>query len=130
MASPVVYSKTIEEGRTGFIFRDEREFIAKLSLLIKNKNLRRMVAEAAYSYVKRERLMSQHYTERLEWYRELLARLPELTVEAEKRIEKFIPLFKKEIAQFKERFSQDREKLPYGIEDSQRNAEIVIPNDI
>ena len=130
LASPVVYSKTIEEGRTGFIFRDEREFIAKLSLLIKNKNLRRMVAEAAYSYVKRERLMSQHYTERLEWYRELLARLPELTVEAEKRIEKFIPLFKKEIAQFKERFSQDREKLPYGIEDSQRNAEIVIPNDI
>ena len=72
-----------------------------------------MVAESAYSYVKRERLMSQHYMERLEWYRELLSRLPELTEEAAKRIEKFIPLFKKEIAEFKERFSKNREALPY-----------------
>lgn len=113
LASPVVYSKTIEEGRTGFIYRDEREFVTKLNLLVKNKNLRRMVAESAYSYVKRERLMSQHYMERLEWYRELLSRLPELTEEAAKRIEKFIPLFKKEIAEFKERFSKNREALPY-----------------
>ena len=113
LASPVVYSKTIEEGRTGFIYRDDREFVTKLNLLVKNRNLRRMVAEAAYSYVKRERLMSQHYMERLEWYRELLTRLPELTDEAAKRIEKFIPLFRKEIAQFKERFSKNREALPY-----------------
>ena len=113
LASPVVYSKTIEEGRTGFIYRDDREFVTKLNLLVKNKNLRRMVAESAYSYVKRERLMSQHYMERLEWYRELLSRLPELTEEAAKRIEKFIPLFKKEIAEFKERFSKNREALPY-----------------
>ena len=124
LASPVVYSKTIEEGRTGFIYRDEREFVTKLNLLIKNKNLRRMVAESAYAYVKRERLMSQHYMERLDWYRELLARLPELTAEAEKRIEKFIPLFKKEIAEFKERFSQNRQELPY----NERGADIVIPN--
>lgn len=124
LASPVVYSRTIEEGRTGFIYREEREFVTKLNLLIKNKNLRRMVAEAAYAYVKRERLMSQHYMERLEWYRELLSRLPELTAEAEKRIEKFIPQFKKEIAEFKERFSQNRQALPY----SDRGAEIIIPN--
>ena len=113
LASPVVYSKTIEEGRTGFIYRDDREFVTKLNLLVKNRNLRRMVAESAYAYVKRERLMSQHYMERLEWYRELLTRLPELTEEAAKRIEKFIPLFRKEIAQFKERFSKNREALPY-----------------
>ena len=130
LASPVVYSKTIEEGRTGFIYRDEREFVTKLHLLIKNKNLRRMVAETAYAYVKRERLMSQHYMERLEWYRELLSRLPELTTEAEKRIEKFIPLFKKEIADFKERFSQNQQALPYGVEEnSNRGAEFIIPNE-
>ena len=129
LASPVVYSKTIEEGRTGFIYRDDREFVTKLNLLVKNKNLRRMVAESAYAYVKRERLMSQHYQERLEWYRELLSRLPELTVEAEKRIEKFIPLFKDEIEKFKARFAKNPKALPYNAEgDSQRSAEIVIPN--
>lgn len=129
LASPVVYSRTIEEGRTGFIYRDDREFINKLNLLIKNKNLRRMVAEAAYSYVSRERLMSQHYMERLEWYRELLARLPELTAEAEKRIEKFVPMFKDEIEEFRARFSQNRQVLPYEVEgNTQRGAEIIIPN--
>ena len=128
LASPVVYSRTIEEGRTGFIYRDDREFINKLNLLIKNKNLRRMVAESAYSYVKRERLMSQHYMERLEWYRELLTRLPELTVAAAKRIEKFIPLFKKEIAEFRERFSQNPESLPYEVAGNNRGSEIIIPS--
>lgn len=130
LASPVVYSKTIEEGRTGFIYRDDREFVTKLNLLVKNRNLRRMVSEAAYSYVKRERLMSQHYMERLEWYRELLSRLPELTAEAAKRIEKFIPLFRKEIAEFRERFSKNRKALPYGggEEDSKGGSEIIIPN--
>ena len=51
LASPVVYSKTIEEGRTGFVYRDDREFVTKLNMLVKNKNLRRMVAENAYDYV-------------------------------------------------------------------------------
>ncbi|MBR0288467.1 MAG: glycosyltransferase [Selenomonadaceae bacterium] len=129
LASPVVYSKTIEEGRTGFIYRDDREFVTKLNLLVKNKNLRRMVAESAYAYVKRERLMSQHYQERLEWYRELLSRLPELTVEAAKRIEKFIPLFRDEIEKFKARLAKNPKSVPYNAErDSTRGAEIIIPN--
>ena len=124
LASPVVYANTIEEGNTGFIFRDERDLSNKLNLLIRNKNLRRMVAEKAYDYVKRERLMSQHYEERLEWYRELLTRLPELTAEATARIEKFIPQFNREIAEFRARFSQESVQ-------SNRNpgggAEIIIP---
>ena len=129
LASPVVDSKTIEEGRTGFFYRDDREFVTKLNLLVKNKNLRRMVAESAYAYVKRERLMSQHYQERLEWYRELLSRLPELTVEAAKRIEKFIPLFRDEIEKFKARLAKNPKSVPYNAErDSTRGAEIIIPN--
>ena len=128
LASPVVYSKTIEEGRTGFIYREDREFVTKLNLLIRNRNLRRMVAESAYAYVKRERLMSQHYMERLEWYRELLVRLPELTAEAEKRIARFVPLFKKEIDEFKARFAQNRSVLPYAVEgNSNGGAEMIIP---
>ena len=123
LASPVVYAKSIEEGRTGFIYRDDREFVTKLNMLIKNRNLRRIVAETAYDYVRRERLMSQHYLERLDWYRELLARLPELTAAASKRIQKFIPIYKDEIAQFRARFSQESNVLPF---DEKKN--IIIPN--
>ena len=124
LASPVVYNNTIEEGNTGFIYRDEREFTNKLNLLIRNKNLRRMVAEKAYAYVKHERLMSQHYEERLEWYRELLTRLPELTAEATARIEKFIPQFNQEIAEFRARFSQESAQ---NNRNSGGGAEIIIP---
>lgn len=124
LASPVVYANSVEEGNTGFIYRDEREFTNKLNLLIRNKNLRRMVAEKAYAYVKRERLMSQHYEERLEWYRELLTRLPELTAEAERRIEKFIPQFNQEIAEFRARFTQEQSA---NERNNSRRAEIIIP---
>ncbi len=125
LASPVVYAKTIEEGKTGFIYRDEREFLNKLNLLIKNRNLRRMVAEKAYAYVRAERLMSQHYEERLDWYRELLLRLPELTAEAAKRLEKFIPQFSDEIAKFKARYSPDSSLI--ASNNPNRGAEIIIP---
>ena len=108
LASPTVYADVVEEGITGFIYRDGREFANKLNMLIKNRNMRREVAESAYSYVRYERLMSQHYEERLDWYRELLARLPELTAEAQARIEKFVPKFKDEIAQFRARIAQKR----------------------
>lgn len=128
LASPVVYSNSIEEGKTGFIYHDEREFVNKLNLLIRNRNLRRMVAEKAYDYVRHERLMSQHYEERLDWYRELLSRLPELTTEAEKRIEKFIPLFKDEIAKFRARFAKNSSPPLTDVErDSNGGAEIIIP---
>lgn len=128
LASPVVYSNTIVDGKTGFIYRDEREFSNKLSLLIKNKNLRRMVAEKAYNYVRNERLMSQHYEERLDWYRELLLRLPELTKAAQERLEKFIPQFQQEIDDFRARFAQNKQPRPFQVDkNSNQGAEIIIP---
>lgn len=128
LASPIVYSSVIEDGKTGFIYRNGREFISKLNTLIKNKNLRRKVAEEAYSYVRHERLMSQHYEERLDWYRELLARLPELTAEAETRIAKFIPQFNDEITQFRSRFSRNPKERSSQIERNlTQGAEIIIP---
>lgn len=96
LASPVVYESTIKDGETGFIFRDERDFAFKLKILIDNREKRRSVAEAAYKYVKRNRLLSQHYEERLDWYRELLARLPELHEETQARIDKIAVNFKDE----------------------------------
>lgn len=128
LASPVVYSSVVKDGTNGFIYHNGREFINKLNLLIRNKNLRRKVAEEAYSYVRRERLMSQHYEERLDWYRELLARLPELTAEAEARIAKYIPQFNDEITKFRARFSRNPQERSTQIERNlTEGAEIIIP---
>ena len=44
-----------------------------LDILIEDKARRTKMAEAAYQYVKTERLLSQHYEERLNWYRGLLS---------------------------------------------------------
>lgn len=99
LASPVVYSQVVKDGENGFIFRDVKEFDNKLRTLIFNKKLRREVAENAYAYVKHNRLMSQHYEERIGWYRELLAKLPELNKEVQERLEKLAPKFKDEVVQ-------------------------------
>lgn len=97
LASPVVYSATVKDGVNGFIFKNVKEFDEKLRMLIFNKSKRREVAENAYNYVKNNRLMSQHYEERIDWYKELFAKLPELNKETQARIEKLAPNFKDEI---------------------------------
>lgn len=94
LASPVVYADVIKDGETGFLYHSEKEFVDKLELLIENGEKRRAVAEAAYQYVKHNRLMSQHFAERLDWYRECLAKLPDLNTEAQERIAE-IPLKKR-----------------------------------
>ena len=50
-------------------------------------NMRRKVMEAAYDYVKHNRLLCQHYEERMDWYKELLARRDELDKSLWKRVE-------------------------------------------
>ena len=87
LASPVVYGKSVVDGETGFIYHDLNEFSSKLKLLIDDGNKRRDMAQNAYDYVKNNRLLSQHYEERLDWYRELLARKDELTAETRERIQ-------------------------------------------
>ena len=117
LASPVVYSKTVRDGENGFIFKDLREFDEKLRLLITDKNKRRKVAENAYNYVKKNRLMSQHYEERIFWYRELFAKLPELNKETQARIEKIAPNFKDE-----QIFDEEKISAP------QKNEGLLGPN--
>ena len=120
LASPVVYSEVIKDGENGFIFKDLKDFSDKLKMLIDNPNKRREVAENAYNYVKHNRLLSQHYEERLDWYFELLERLPELTKEAQSRIEKIAPNFKDELPEI-----SPLENNSEGI--LEPNAEIIIP---
>ena len=47
-------------------------FEDRLRGILVSPGLRRDMAEAAYAYVKQERLLGQHYRARLEWYRRLL----------------------------------------------------------
>lgn len=86
LASPTVYEATVKEGRNGFLYRNPREFREYLTLLIEHPERRIETAEAAYRYVQEERLMANHYLERLAWYREMLQRRPELDREMMKRL--------------------------------------------
>lgn len=88
LASPTVYDGSVRDGRTGFIYHDPREFAAYLRLLVEDRARRIETAEAAYLYVKRERLLSQHYLERLDWYRELFRRRDELDRDLVMRLER------------------------------------------
>ena len=89
LASPTVYETTVRDGRTGFLYRNPREFKEWLTLLIENPILRRETAQMAYRYVKENRLMAQHYEERIQAYREYIARQPELERDRQKRIQKW-----------------------------------------
>ena len=78
LASPVVYGDTVKDGRTGFLYRSREEFYHRLCRLIEERPRRRKMAEYAYDYVKKERMLSRHYGERVAFYEEILARKDEL----------------------------------------------------
>lgn len=94
LASPTVYRATVRDGETGFLYNNPREFRDRFTLLIEDRGRRRDMSNAAYEYVKHNRLLSQHYEERLDWYRELLARLPELNRSLEERLKVLAEKFK------------------------------------
>ncbi|MDX1977948.1 MAG: glycosyltransferase [Pseudanabaenaceae cyanobacterium bins.68] len=85
LASPVVYANSIIEGETGMIYHNLDQFSAKLTELIRNHTLRQAIATNAYQWVKQNRLMSQHYQARRQWYLEMRAQLPRLNAELRDR---------------------------------------------
>ncbi|MBQ7499223.1 MAG: glycosyltransferase [Selenomonas sp.] len=89
IASPTVYEASVREGQTGFIYRSPEEFRACLELLVENRERRLETARAAYEYVKRERLLADHYLERLAWYREMVSRREELDAAMMKRLKEW-----------------------------------------
>ena len=86
LASPTVYERTIVDGCTGCIYRDPEDFEQKLEGLIVNTYVRRTIARAAYQYVRENRLLSQHYMERVHAYRWLAAHKAELDQELDARL--------------------------------------------
>ncbi len=86
LASPTVYEKSIIEGETGLIYRSTEEFEMKLKELIKNSQMRQYLSMNAYEWVAQNRLLSQHYRQRFDWYCEMRDRLPELNRELRDRV--------------------------------------------
>lgn len=86
LASPTVYENSIVEGHTGLIYRSEAEFETKLRQLIADPVYRRQLAENAYQWVKENRLLSQHYQQRRNWYLEMRENLPTLNQQLAKRV--------------------------------------------
>lgn len=86
LASPTVYEKVVEEGRTGLIYRSEQEFENKLAWYIEETEGREQMIRQAYQWVRDHRLLSAHYRKRYQWYMTLLDAWPELTRQLEERV--------------------------------------------
>ena len=79
LASDIVYADSIEDGRTGLLFRNAEELRDRLLRLVVMPDLARGLGDAARQYVADERMMAYQVGPRIAWYRSLWARRAELT---------------------------------------------------
>jgi 2-polyprenyl-3-methyl-5-hydroxy-6-metoxy-1,4-benzoquinol methylase len=86
LSSPTVYEESILAGETGLIYRSVDEFEAKLRQLIEDTQWRHQLGANAYEWVKENRLLSQHYQERRDWYLQMRDELPRLNEELRNRL--------------------------------------------
>jgi SAM-dependent methyltransferase len=86
LASTVVYGNSIEEGRTGLLFRDAEELHGMLLRLATMPALARDLGEAARNYVAQERMLAYQVAPRIAWYRSLWARRQALTAALQARL--------------------------------------------
>lgn len=79
LASDVVYGQSIEDGRTGLLFRDAAELQQQLARMVANRDWTRGLAVAARAYVVHNRMLAYQVARRAAWYRSLWNRRQELT---------------------------------------------------
>jgi len=79
LASTVVYGDSIDDGRTGLLFRDPVEFHARLSQLVALPDLARDLGEAGRRHVADHRMLAYQVAPRIAWYRSLWSRREVLT---------------------------------------------------
>jgi 2-polyprenyl-3-methyl-5-hydroxy-6-metoxy-1,4-benzoquinol methylase len=78
LASHVVYASSVQDGKTGVLFRDPAELRAALLRLLAYPEAARRMADAARGYVGRQRMLAYQVQARAEWYRALWERRAEL----------------------------------------------------
>lgn len=86
MASTVLYSLTVEHGRTGMLFDTPASFAEQFRLLLADRTARAKLARAAYEYVRDRRQLKDHVHKRYDWYLSLLDRRAELTAALTARV--------------------------------------------
>ncbi len=86
LASDVVYGDTIEDGRTGLVFRNAAELQTKLLQLVAMPELARDLGDAARDYVSQNRMLAYQIAPRIAWYRSLWARREALTAALRERL--------------------------------------------
>lgn len=86
LASPTVYADTVVSGETGLLYETEAEFETRLTQLVEDATYRQRLVANAWEWVKENRLLSQHYRDRLDWYESLFDRYEELTVAIGERV--------------------------------------------
>ncbi|SDE19810.1 glycosyltransferase family protein [Kordiimonas lacus] len=79
IASPVVYSDTVDHGRTGLIADTPAEWEAALDRLISDSAYRQSLAMGAFEYVLKNRMQADHITAQINWYYDLWSRREALT---------------------------------------------------
>ena len=79
LASHIVYADSIDDGRTGLLFRDADQLRDRLLRLVAMPHLAEGVGNAARNYVASERMLAYQVAPRIAWYRSLWARREELT---------------------------------------------------
>lgn len=78
LASHIVYTSSIEDGRTGLLFHSSEELRDRLLRLVAMPELARDLGNAARKYVANERMLAYQVAPRIAWYRSLWARRDEL----------------------------------------------------
>lgn len=86
LASDVVYAASLEDGRTGLLFRDAEELRTRLLRLVAMPDLARSLGEAARAYVANQRMLAYQVADRIAWYRSLWARRAELSAALSARV--------------------------------------------
>ena len=71
LASTVVYGDSVEDGRTGLLFRDASELHSRLAASGRHARSGLQLADAAREYVLRERMLAYQVAPRIAWYRSL-----------------------------------------------------------
>ena len=87
LASTVVYGDSVEDGRTGLLFRDPTEFRAALLRLVAMPELARNLGDAARQYVQDHRMLAYQVAPRIGWYRSLWIRRAALEAARRARIQ-------------------------------------------
>jgi SAM-dependent methyltransferase len=88
LASTVVYGDSVEDGRTGLLFRDPTEFHNRLMRLVAMPELARNLGDAARLYVAEHRMLAYQVAPRIAWYRSLWARREVLEAARRARVDR------------------------------------------